>query len=75
MKVNEISQQVSSTLGTGNVRKKETKELEFQKLLEDANVKLNDASQRISPSPHDGRVQELTHPALSTSAASGLLKC
>ena len=74
MKIKEITQQVSSTLRSRNIQKEETKELEFQKLLKDANVKLNDASQRISPSPHEGGVKELSSPALSASSASYLLK-
>jgi hypothetical protein len=74
MKIKEITQQVSSILGTKNTLKDEPSELEFQKLLKDANVKLNHASQRISPSPHEGGVNELSSPALSASSVSYLLK-
>jgi hypothetical protein len=74
MKIKEITQQVSSTLRSRNIQKEETKELEFQKLLKDANVKLNDATQRISPSPREEVVKELSSPALSASSVSYLLK-
>jgi hypothetical protein len=74
MKIKEISQQVSGILGSKNTQKQEPTELEFQKLLNDANIKLNGASQRISPSPNDGGVKELSSPALPASSVTYLLK-
>jgi hypothetical protein len=75
MKIKEISQQLSTILASKNTQKQEPTELEFQKLLKDANVKLNHASERMPPSPHDEGVKELSSPALSAaSSVSYLLK-
>jgi hypothetical protein len=74
MKIKEITQQVSAVLGSKNTQKEEPTELEFQKLLKDANVKLNHPSERMPPSVHDEGVTELSSPALTASSVSYLLK-
>ena len=65
MKIEEITQQISSILDSKKIQKEESRQLDFQRLLGDADAKLNAEGQGISPSSPDGGVKEISGPTSS----------